>query len=83
MVPFHETPEGRAALSRAHSAEMVCVLRLEDGSFALYNHAKHLQMIVTPEHFVELLGAWPPFPPLRAPARPKPSVIDLQDLGIL
>jgi len=80
MTPFHETPEGREALSRAHSAEAVLVLRLSDGSFALYNHAKHLQMIVTPEQFHELLGAWPPFPPLRAPARPK---VDLSDLGIL
>ena len=77
MTRFHETVEGRAALSRAHSAEMVCVLRLANGHFALYNHAKRLQMIVTPEQFVGLLGAWPPFPPL---SRPK---VDLSDLGIL
>jgi len=80
MTPFHETPEGRAALSRAHSAEAVLVLRLVNGHFALYNHAKHLQRIVTLEEFHELLGEWPPFPPLRAPARPK---VDLSDLGIL
>jgi len=80
MTPFHTTPEGRAALSRAHSAEAVLVLRLESGNFALYNHAKHLQRIVTPKEFHELLGAWPPFEPLRAPKRP---VIDLSELGIL
>jgi len=77
MTPFHETPEGREALSRAHSAEAVLVLQLKDGLFALYNHAKHLQRIVTPQEFVELLGAWPPFPPL---ARPK---VYLSELGIL
>jgi len=80
MSDFHTFPEGREALSRAHSAEAVGVLRLTNGSFALYNHAKHLQRIVTLQEFVELLGAWPPFPPLRAPGRPK---IDLSDLGIL
>jgi len=80
MSDFHTTPEGREALSRAHSAEAVGVLRLTNGLFALYNHAKHLQMIVTPHELVELVGRWPPFPPLRAPPRPK---IDLTDLGIL
>ena len=80
MSDFHTTPEGRAALSRAHSAEVVCVLRLETGNFALYNHAKRLQMIVTPHELVELVGAWPPFQPLRAPRPPK---VDLSDLGIL
>jgi len=76
MTEWHTTPEGREALSRAHSAEAVLVLKLSDGHFALYNHAKPLQMIITHEQFVELLGAWPPF------AR-KPSPIDLKDLGIL
>jgi len=80
MTRFHETVEGRAALSRAHSAEMVCVLRLENGNFALYDHAKHLRMIVAPHELIELVGAWPPFPPLRAPGKPK---VDLSDLGIL
>lgn len=80
MPDFHESAEGREALSRAHSAEAVGVLRLANGTFALYDHAKHLQRIVTPEQFHELLGAWPPFPPLRAPPRPK---VDLSDLGIL
>jgi len=80
MTPFHETPEGRTALSRAHSAEAVLVLRLDSGNFALYNHAKHLARIATPEEMVAILATWPPFPPLRAPARPK---VDLSDLGIL
>ena len=80
MTRFHETVEGRAALSRAHSAEMVCILRLTNGNFALYDHAKHLRMIVGPDELIELVGAWPPFPPLRAPSRPK---VDLSDLGIL
>jgi len=77
---MNETTEGREALSRAHSAELVGVLRLSDGRFALYNHAKHLQRIVTPHELIELVGAWPPFPPLRAPRPPK---VDLSDLGIL
>jgi hypothetical protein len=80
VVEWHTFPEGREALSRAHSAEAVGVLRLSNGSFALYNHAKHLQMIVTAEQFTEMLGNWPPFPPLRAPAKAK---VDLSDLGIL
>jgi hypothetical protein len=77
MIPFHETPEGRAALSRAHSAELVGVLRLTTGNFALYNHAKHLQRIAAPEEMAAILANWPPFPPL---ARPK---VDLSELGIL
>jgi len=80
-VPFHLTPEGREALSRAHSAEAVLVLRLKNGRFALYNHAKHLVRIVAPEEFATLAANWPPFPPLRAP--PKAPPIDLSDLGIL
>jgi len=80
MPDFHESPEGREALSRTHSAEAVLVLQLKDGLFALYNHAKHLQRIVTIEQLHELLDAWPPFPPLRAPPRPK---VDLSELGIL
>jgi hypothetical protein len=80
MNNFHTTPEGREALSRAHSSEMVCALRLTNGLFALYNHAKRLQRIVTPEEMVTILEAWPPFEPLRAPSRPK---VDLSELGIL
>jgi len=83
MVPFHESVEGREALSRAHSAELVGVLRLTNGSFALYDHAKHLQRIVSPEEMAAILTSWPPFEPLRAPSRAKPTVIDLQELGIL
>lgn len=80
MTEWHTTPEGREALSRAHSAEAVGILRLTNGHFALYDHAKHLQRIVAPEEMAVILEAWPPFPPLRAPARPK---VDLADLGIL
>ena len=75
MTPFHETPEGRAALSKAHSAEVVCVLRLDSGRFALYDHAKHLVRIITADEFAALAAGWPPFP--KAPP------IDLSDLGIL
>lgn len=80
MTRFHETVEGREALSRSHSAEAVGILRLTNGRFALYDHAKHLRMIVEPHELIELVGAWPPFPPLRAPGKPK---VDLSDLGIL
>ena len=80
MPDFHTTPEGRAALSKAHSAEVVCVLRLANGHFALYNHAKHLQRIAAPEEMASIIAAWPPFEPLRVPKRP---AVDLTELGIL
>jgi len=78
MPDFHTTPEGREALSRAHSAEAVGVLRLANGSFALYDHAKHLRAIVDLEDMIRILAEWPPFPPLVAPPK-----VDLSDLGIL
>ena len=81
MADWHLTPEGRAALSRAHAPDVVCILRLDDGQFALYNHAKQLQAIVTREALCALLGEWPPFPPL-AQVKPAPT-IDLHELGIL
>jgi hypothetical protein len=78
MPDHHLTVEGREALSRAHSAELVGVLRLKNGDFALYNHAKHLVMIVDLEDMIHILATWPPFPPLVAPPK-----VDLSDLGIL
>jgi hypothetical protein len=74
MTHPSETPEGRAALSRAHSPQVVCILRLDSGRFAIYNYAKQFQGIVTD------LSIWPP--PCWSPPAERPA-IDLHDLGIL
>ena len=70
---WHLTSEGREALSNAHSPEVVCVLRLANGKFAIYNDIKHLQGIV------DSLDVWPP----PCWSRRSQPTIDLQELGIL
>ena len=76
MTDWHLTPEGREALSLAHSASVVCVLRLANGKFAIYNDIKHLQGIV------DSLDEWPP-PCWSQRRRQEQAPVDLTDLGIL
>ena len=79
---WHTTPDGREALSLAHGAHPIGVLRLSSGRYAIYNDIRELQGIV------DSLDPWPPAcwtPRVRKPLPETRKITedDLRELGIL
>lgn len=85
------TSDEQEALSRAHdSSAIVILLRLTSGRFAVYNNARELCGIITPEYqdadipeYTYVAIPWPPTgwrPPAKVPQRP---TIDLKELDLI
>lgn len=76
------TRDEQEALSRAHSDDVIRILKLKSGKLAVFNNARELCGIVDLEEDVEdaddferILRVF--FPPKKAPA------VDLEELGLL
>lgn len=76
-------PDVQEALSRRHAPEVVRLLRLRSGRFAIFNHAGDLCGIVSGV-VTSLTWGWPPpcWHPATKPPEPKAPPIDLKDLGL-
>lgn len=71
----HSVPGVLEASAQRFGADVIGVLRLRDGRFAIFNHAYELC------GFVESLDAWPPIC-WRPWAPPKRRGVTLEDLGL-
>jgi len=71
------TPDEQEALSRKHSNDVLLILSLKSGRFAVFNRAFELCGIAN--SMEDALAIW------YAPASPKPAVvkISLEELGLI